>query len=232
VLFYVACRDLLRPFRPLPKFILIKSVVFLTYWQGVVIFLFSEGGAIKTPEEAADYQNVLICVEMLIAAFAHLYAFPYKDYAEANIGGSKSGFWNSVFHALNFTDVVHDTMHQFAPTYHEYILYSDGNEVEPQRYRARTFVHTGQELESIPKIKNPYLADKLGNSLYSADAPSEISSSATVNMDSRGKLSVGDPSLQEAGLSHPNDPSLMEPTAAGHQIVDVELPPGTVRPAQ
>ncbi len=33
VLFYVACRDLLRPFRPLPKFILIKSVVFLTYWQ-------------------------------------------------------------------------------------------------------------------------------------------------------------------------------------------------------
>lgn len=121
---------------------------------------------------------------------------------------------------------------QFAPTYHEYILYSDGNEVEPQRYRARTFVHTGQELESIPKLKNPYLADKLGNSLYSADAPSEISSSATVNMDSRGKLSVGDPSLQEAGLSHPNDPSLMEPTVAGHQIVDVELPPGTVRPAQ
>jgi hypothetical protein len=52
---------------------------------------------------------------MLIAAFAHLYAFPYKDYAEANIGGSKSGFWNSVFHALNFTDVVHDTMHQVCP---------------------------------------------------------------------------------------------------------------------
>lgn len=80
--------------------------------QGVVIFLFSEGGAIKTPEEAANYQNVLICVEMLIAAFAHLYAFPYKDYAEANVGGSQTGPWNSLFHVLNFTDVVHDTMHQ------------------------------------------------------------------------------------------------------------------------
>lgn len=32
-LFYAACRDLLRPFNPVPKFIMIKSVVFLTYWQ-------------------------------------------------------------------------------------------------------------------------------------------------------------------------------------------------------
>lgn len=32
-LFYVACKDLLRPFNPVPKFIIIKSVVFLTYWQ-------------------------------------------------------------------------------------------------------------------------------------------------------------------------------------------------------
>lgn len=32
-LFYAACKDLLRPFNPVPKFILIKSVVFLTYWQ-------------------------------------------------------------------------------------------------------------------------------------------------------------------------------------------------------
>lgn len=36
-LFYLACRDLLQPFNPVPKFVLIKSVVFLTYWQ--VIFL-------------------------------------------------------------------------------------------------------------------------------------------------------------------------------------------------
>lgn len=31
--FYAACRDLLRPYNPVPKFIMIKSVVFLTYWQ-------------------------------------------------------------------------------------------------------------------------------------------------------------------------------------------------------
>jgi hypothetical protein len=32
-LFYAACRDLLQPYNPVPKFIMIKSVVFLTYWQ-------------------------------------------------------------------------------------------------------------------------------------------------------------------------------------------------------
>lgn len=32
-LFYAACRDLLQPYNPVPKFIIIKSVVFLTYWQ-------------------------------------------------------------------------------------------------------------------------------------------------------------------------------------------------------
>lgn len=38
--FYVACRDLLQPFNPVPKFIIIKSVVFLTYWQ-VTSFCFN-----------------------------------------------------------------------------------------------------------------------------------------------------------------------------------------------
>lgn len=80
--------------------------------QGLVIFLFSEGGSIKSPQEAADYQNVLICGEMLIAAFAHLYAFPYKDYAEANVGGTETNAWQSLFHVVNLIDVVHDTMHQ------------------------------------------------------------------------------------------------------------------------
>ncbi|XP_052620861.1 uncharacterized protein LOC128126786 [Lactuca sativa] len=42
-LFYMACRDLLQPFNPVPKFIIIKSVVFMTYWQGVLVFLVEIG---------------------------------------------------------------------------------------------------------------------------------------------------------------------------------------------
>lgn len=155
-LFYVACRDLLRPFNPVPKFIIIKSVVFLTYWQGVLVFLAAKSGFINNAEEAADFQNFIICVEMLAAAVGHLYAFPYKEYAGANIGGS-GGFRGSLAHALKFNDFYHDTVHQFAPTYHDYVLYNSNEGDEGARkYRSRTFVPTGQEMDAVRRNKHMY----------------------------------------------------------------------------
>ena len=37
LLFYMGTHELLAPFRPLLKFILVKSVIFLTFWQGLFI---------------------------------------------------------------------------------------------------------------------------------------------------------------------------------------------------
>ncbi|CAL9114926.1 unnamed protein product [Musa textilis] len=155
-LFYVACKDLLRPFNPVPKFIIIKSVVFLTYWQGVLVFLAAKSGFIKSSEAAAEFQNFVLCVEMLAAAVGHLYAFPYKEYAGANIGGS-GGLSGSLVHALKFNDFYHDTVHQFAPTYHDYVLYNNNEGDEGARkYRSRTFVPTGQEMDAVRKNKHVY----------------------------------------------------------------------------
>ncbi|XP_042476752.1 transmembrane protein 184A-like isoform X4 [Macadamia integrifolia] len=153
-LFYVACRDLLRPFHPVPKFIMIKSVVFLTYWQGVLVFLAAKSSFIKNAEEAAELQNFIICVEMLIAAVGHLYAFPHKEYAGANIGAS-GGLTGSLAHALKFNDFYHDAVHQFAPTYHDYVLYNhtEGDE-GTRKYRSRTFVPTGQEMDTVRRNKH------------------------------------------------------------------------------
>ena len=33
-------------------------------------------------------------------------------------------------HVISIKDVVSDTMHQFAPTYHDYVLYSNGGNKE------------------------------------------------------------------------------------------------------
>lgn len=38
--------------------------------------------------------------------------------------GNLSG--GNVGHAISIYDVVSDTVHQFAPAYHDYVLYSDG----------------------------------------------------------------------------------------------------------
>nr|GLL17436.1 transmembrane protein 184B-like [Ipomoea trifida] len=171
LLFYVACRDLLQPYNPVPKFVMIKSVVFLTYWQGVLVFLAAKSGFIKDTEEAAKFQDFIICVEMLIAACGHLYAFPYKEYAGANIGAS-AGFSSSLAHALKLNDFYHDTVHQFAPTYHDYVLYnhSEGEEGS-KKYRARTFVPTGIEMDSVRRNQHMF-----GNKLEDVQLPSVSSS--------------------------------------------------------
>lgn len=80
-------------------------------FQGVLVFLAAKSGFIKDAEAAAQFQNFIICVEMLIAAVGHLYAFPYKEYAGANIGGSR-GLTGSLAHALKLNDFYHDTVHQ------------------------------------------------------------------------------------------------------------------------
>jgi hypothetical protein len=79
--------------------------------QGVLVFLAAKSGFIKDAEEAAQFQDFIICVEMLIAVVGHLYAFPYKEYAGANIAGS-CDLARSLAHALKLNDLYHDTVHQ------------------------------------------------------------------------------------------------------------------------
>lgn len=46
---------------------------------------------------------------------------------------------------------------QFAPTYHDYVLYNhnDGDEGK-RKYRSRTFVPTGQEMDAVRRNKHMY----------------------------------------------------------------------------
>lgn len=216
-LFYVACRDLLQPFNPVPKFIIIKSVVFLTYWQGVLVFLAAKTGFIKNAGEAAEFQNFIICVEMLIAAVGHLYAFPYKEYAGANIGISR-GFTGSLAHAVKLNDFYHDTVHQFAPTYHDYVLYnhSEGDDSK-RKYRSRTFVPTGQEMDNVRR--NKYM---FGNKLDDIQLSSSSSgtSSPSVNSETMKSSLLVDTSNS---VAVPYDMSLID--------MDLSSYPSKVAPA-
>ncbi|KAI9097324.1 organic solute transporter subunit alpha/Transmembrane protein, partial [Phlyctochytrium arcticum] len=92
VLFYVQCEIDLRPYRPMPKFICVKSVVFLTWYQGLGLAFLVWAGVIKGndltletdsgegPSRAAVIQDLLICLEMPLLALLHQFAFPWTDY--------------------------------------------------------------------------------------------------------------------------------------------------------
>ncbi|KAJ3693033.1 hypothetical protein LUZ60_012128 [Juncus effusus] len=83
VQFYSVTKDNLQPIKPLAKFLTFKSIVFLTWWQGIIIaFLFSLG-ALKgrlAQELQARVQDYIICIEMGVAAVVHLKVFPSFPY--------------------------------------------------------------------------------------------------------------------------------------------------------
>lgn len=45
---------------------------------------------------------------------------------------------------------------QFAPTYHDYVLYNHGDGEGAKKYRARTFVPTGQEMDAVRRNKHAF----------------------------------------------------------------------------
>jgi len=82
---YHAVREDLSWCRPFPKFLTIKAVVFLTFWQGLAILLYLVLTAAPDEKEEAlleahKYQNLLICVEMLLVAISQWCVFPAVEW--------------------------------------------------------------------------------------------------------------------------------------------------------
>ncbi|KAI9587342.1 transmembrane protein 184B isoform X1 [Glossina fuscipes] len=142
-LFYFATRDLLTPFEPVLKFCTIKSVIFLSFWQGVGLAILEKAKVISpivdnagtvTPAGtvSAGYQNFFICIEMLFAAIALRYAFPYQVYARTCIGDghgrsvTMQSISSSLKETMNPKDIMTDAIHNFHPQYQQYTQYSSG----------------------------------------------------------------------------------------------------------
>ncbi|XP_023599567.1 transmembrane protein 184B isoform X2 [Myotis lucifugus] len=99
-LFYFATRELLSPYSPVLKFFMVKSVIFLSFWQGLLLAILEKCGAIPKIHSArvsvgegtvaAGYQDFIICVEMFFAALALRHAFTYKVYADKRLDAQGS----------------------------------------------------------------------------------------------------------------------------------------------
>ncbi|PON66010.1 Lazarus [Parasponia andersonii] len=81
VQFYNVTHERLQPIKPLAKFISFKAIVFATWWQGVGIALLRAFGAIpKEGKLQTGLQDFLTCIEMAIAAVAHMFVFSTEPY--------------------------------------------------------------------------------------------------------------------------------------------------------
>ena len=151
VLFYIATHHHpgLKSRKPLLKFAAIKTIIFATYYQGMLVQLVP--GYDRNYLEALN--NFIFCWEMIIFSLLHVWAFGWFEYVgggpgigdfeEGNGGGldmnpigmasialshqdheidikKSSDLQDNIKHALNIGDVLSDTAVNFNITYNEH----------------------------------------------------------------------------------------------------------------
>ncbi|KAF2796973.1 DUF300-domain-containing protein [Melanomma pulvis-pyrius CBS 109.77] len=126
-MFWVCMSHDLKPFRPMPKFLCIKGIIFASYWQGFFLSILVWLRAIPndvpgyTPDNlAAAIQDALICFEMPIFSLAHWYAFSWHDYADDTISAARMPVKYALRDAFGPQDLIQDTKDTFGGKHYEY----------------------------------------------------------------------------------------------------------------
>lgn len=117
VIFYVELKDELAPIRPLGKFLVVKAVVFFSWWQHVIVAMCASSNVIQpmlgysAEDVAKGWQNLLIVVEMFVYAVILKFTFSYMDF--------RAGDWNCVARI--------SVAHNFVANTYFYSLFSRGS---------------------------------------------------------------------------------------------------------
>lgn len=137
-MFWVCLHDDLMPFRPIPKFLCIKLIIFASYWQGFFLSILqwlgalSNGAAGYTPDNlAAAIQDSLICFEMPFFAIAHWYAFSWHDYADPYISAARLPVKFALRDAFGPQDLIEDTKITLRGENYEYRIFDSGDNIIP-----------------------------------------------------------------------------------------------------
>jgi hypothetical protein len=104
VAFYSNTKNELKPFKPLPKFIVIKLIVFFIFWQSVLMsglaalhilrntscdpantYCNGSTTGFTVEQEKILLENILICVEMFFFSIAHHWIFSWKPYVDGTL---------------------------------------------------------------------------------------------------------------------------------------------------
>ncbi|RMZ81315.1 hypothetical protein DV737_g2606, partial [Chaetothyriales sp. CBS 132003] len=135
-IFWVCMAHDLKPFRPMPKFLCIKLIIFASYWQGFLLSILQFLGAIPSdvPGYTADnlaaaIQDTLICIEMPIFAVGHWYAFDWHDYADIGVSSARMPISYAIRDAFGLRDLVEDTKMTFCGRDYDYREFDSGDNV-------------------------------------------------------------------------------------------------------
>lgn len=127
--FYFAAEPYLKPHKPVLKFVMIKLIIFVTFWQAVVIsalFSFDVIEPIRGTNNASSavlLQSFLICVECLPLALLNFVGFPPSRV----LPGAKTSIVKSLKHFIKINDVVIDATTNVNRRYSEFTSLGHSN---------------------------------------------------------------------------------------------------------
>lgn len=112
--FYHAVHKDLEWCRPFPKFLCIKGVVFMTFWQYMALAIFAKiyVNNFESSDAAREWttkaQNFLVCLEMLFFAVAHFFIFPTEEWEEGYRTKTRRSSQTKIGDHIAFRDFVQD----------------------------------------------------------------------------------------------------------------------------
>jgi len=170
-LFWVCMNEDLKPFRPVPKFLCVKLIIFASYWQGfllsILVFLKiipDNVEGYKADNLAAAIQDFLICFEMPAFAVAHWYAFSWHDFADNRIQAARMPVWYAIRDAFGIRDLIQDSKETFSGDKYGYRIFDSGDKImahEASRSR-------------LARIKDGMRYERGGKAKYWIPRPDEI----------------------------------------------------------
>jgi hypothetical protein len=204
-LFWVCMHQDLIPFRPVPKFLCIKLIIFASYWQGfflsILVWLgvFPDDVAGYTPDNlAAAIQDALICCEMPIFAMAHWYAFSWHDFADNTVSAARMPVKYAARDAFGVVDLIEDSKETFRGDNYSYRVFDSSGKVIAHEDSSSRFA----------RLKQGMRYKRGGEAKYWIPRPEEV----------RGEMSANTPLLGSNG-----GPSGQTPTVSGGATDETQL---------
>lgn len=118
IMFYSMAKDEMAQYHPIGKFVSVKFVIFLSFWQSIVVAglvyinVLRATSGWSTDNISDGVQNVLICGEMLIASIVHIKVFSYQRYVKE---GVSTPLFRTLRHVFNPRDIARDVAASFFP---------------------------------------------------------------------------------------------------------------------
>ena len=215
-IFWVCMSHDLQPFRPVPKFLCIKLIIFASYWQGFFLSILQVLGAIPNdvPGYTADnlaaaIQDALICCEMPMFAIAHWYAFSWRDYADKTISAARMPVIYAMRDSFGIRDLIEDTKETFSGKNYEYRKFdSDDNVLAHEESDSR-----------VARMIEGMRYDRGGKRKYWIPRPGEINSQTPLLGNGSGPSTIGGSNSTDKGRRTNNRETLDE---AGDPQIDPE----------